>query len=67
MLHELRDVLVERASGRAQYRGVDELPAAFRTQLEQALPRALEHDELLRALRAAAELSGHESVRTLAG
>jgi predicted nucleotidyltransferase len=66
MLHELRDVLVERASGRAQYRGVEELDAAFSTQLEQALPRALEHDELLRALRAAAALCDEDFVRRLA-
>jgi predicted nucleotidyltransferase len=65
MLHELRDVLVERASGRAQYRGVDEIPAEFRAQLERALPRSLEHEELLRALRAAAELCDDYVMRLL--
>jgi predicted nucleotidyltransferase len=65
MLHELRDVLVERESGRAQYRGAEDLPQAFRARLQQALPRALEHDELLRALRAAAGLCD-EFVRRLA-
>lgn len=66
MLHELRDVLVERASGSVQYRGVDELPEDFRARLEETLPRALEHDELLRALRAAAVLAGDDFVPGLA-
>jgi predicted nucleotidyltransferase len=65
MLHELRDVLVERASGRAQYRAVDRLSPPFLARLEQAVPRSLEHDELLRAVRAAAEL-GDDYVRELA-
>lgn len=37
----------------SEYKGVDELPAELLAELEAALPRSLEHDELVRAARAA--------------
>jgi Nucleotidyltransferase domain len=38
----------------SEYKGVDELPTDLLEGLEAALPRSLEHDELVRAARAAA-------------
>ena len=48
----------------SEYKGVDELPADFLAELEAALPRSLEHGELVRAAQAAtsaflAELQMH--------
>jgi predicted nucleotidyltransferase len=37
----------------SEYKGVDELPAELLADLEDALPRSLEHGELMRTLRAA--------------
>jgi len=59
--HTLRLACIRLGLERDEGRGLDKLPAAIREQAANALVRSIDPDELLRALRSAAELLLSES------